>query len=327
MYVRLLPISTPGRVWRAGIEKGLREPRPGRFALPWSLVRLGLGVAVAAGIAVLTFSDNKWTAPVAAEPYPVVEAGDVTIMSIGGDDCMCLVAADPPVARIEEHDLATSEDVLVLNLEEHPDSRTVAEQRCEQGAADDVHPAGQLGTPAVSAGGRERIMSPNKLKRYAILGMVALVALAAEPTPTTPRTAFEPDNDKMALSEVKVCVIVLLATDQNEPVDDRVACIARRVRETYPKLIGFKVHKMMSQMVPVGSHATFDLIDDQKFGVSVDPGANPSDHVQIKIEPPSLGAITYETPCGKFMPIVTPYQTADGRVLILAVRVQPCQCK
>jgi hypothetical protein len=37
-----------------------------------------------------------------------------------------------------------------------------------------------------------------------------------------------------------------------------------------------------------------------------------------------MGEITYSTPCGKFLPIMTEYVTKNGQVMILAVRVQPC---
>jgi hypothetical protein len=158
----------------------------------------------------------------------------------------------------------------------------------------------------------------NKLMRYAVLGLVALVALiAAEPPP----------REEVKQPEIKVCVIALLATDRNEQIDERVSCIAKAVKRMDPKLTGFQVHKMMSQTVAVGGRACFNVIADQTVGVTIDQGADADNRVQMKIEPPLLGEITYETCCGKFLPIVTRYRTADGQQLIIAVRVQPCQCK
>ena len=47
----------------------------------------------------------------------------------------------------------------------------------------------------------------------------------------------------------------------------------------------------------------------------------------MKIEPPLLGEITYETCCGKFLPVITRYRTKDNQLLIIAVRVQMCEGK
>lgn len=130
----LLPDYAAWSAVRAGIEKGL-HPQPARPTAPSRLKsRFVLAVVAAAVLAVVFLSKGHWSETVAAEePYPVVEAQDVVIMSIGGDDCACLIGAQPPVGRIDERDLARADDVLVLNLEEHED-RSVAEQRSEAGA-------------------------------------------------------------------------------------------------------------------------------------------------------------------------------------------------
>ena len=47
--------------------------------------------------------------------------------------------------------------------------------------------------------------------------------------------------------------------------------------------------------------------------------------VSLSILAPSMGEIEYQTVCGKFLPIVTRYQTKSKERLILAVRVQPCR--
>jgi hypothetical protein len=172
-------------------------------------------------------------------------------------------------------------------------------------------------------------MSPCKLLRYAMLGVVALIALVAAeptPTPTPPARADAPPPEVRAPNEVKISVLAILATDQCNKIDDRVACIAREVQKIDPKLTGFQVHKMMCRSIPIGETVPFELIDGQTVGVTVDHGCNPEERIQMKIEPPLLGEITYETCCGKFMPIITRYRTADNQLLIIAVRVQPCKC-
>ena len=149
-----------------------------------------------------------------------------------------------------------------------------------------------------------------------MLGLVALVALAAEPTaPPAPAP------------EVKVCVLAILATDQNDKVDKRVECIAKEVQKIDPKLTGFQVHKLMCQPVALGGKLTFTVIEDQSVVVTVDRAVLKEGGFQLKVEPPTLGEITYETCCGKFLPVVTRYQTKDKQLLIIAVRVQTCQDK
>jgi hypothetical protein len=160
-------------------------------------------------------------------------------------------------------------------------------------------------------------MSPHKLLRYLMLGAVALVVLAAEPT--APPQPPPP--------EVKICVLAILATDKNDTIDKRVECIAREVQKVDPKLTGFQVHKMMSKSVALGGKVDFNVIDDEIVGVAVDHGLDKDSRVQVKVEPPTLGEITYETCCGKFLPLITRYQTKDKQLLIIAVRVQTCQGK
>jgi hypothetical protein len=165
-----------------------------------------------------------------------------------------------------------------------------------------------------------------------MLGVVALIALAAAGPTAPPRAAEAPPQAEAPPPEVrpsdqvKITVLAILATDQNEKIDKCASCIAREVQKDNGKLTGFKVHQMMCQSIPVGGAMTFKLIDDQSVGVTVDRGAFPDDRVVMRIEPPGLGTITYETCCNKFLPVVTRYRTADNQVLIIAVRVQPCKC-
>jgi hypothetical protein len=116
------------------IEARLRErPRgDGRDTRsPRRFPRYGLAVAAAAVLALVFLGKGQTPAPAEEEPYPVIDADDVVIMSISGDDCACLVAAQPPVTRIDDGDLATRDDVLVLNLEPHKDDGAVADLRVD----------------------------------------------------------------------------------------------------------------------------------------------------------------------------------------------------
>jgi hypothetical protein len=124
--------------------------------------------------------------------------------------------------------------------------------------------------------------------------------------------------------EVRVTVLAILATDQNKRVDPKLQCIARQVQEANERLTGFRPARMSCKSVPLNGVETFDLVGDKQVSVTVLKPADKNNRVQIKIAPPELKEITYTTVCGKFFPLVTPYQTANGETLIIAVRVQPC---
>jgi hypothetical protein len=155
-------------------------------------------------------------------------------------------------------------------------------------------------------------MSPDAV-RHLGAGFVVLTLLAAAPP-----KAEEKET-------VQVSVIAILATERDDKIDPKLECIAREVRKTHKKLTGFQLAGTMSRKpLAVGDRDTFDLIADQKVGVTVKRSADEKDRVQVKVAPPQMGEITYDTCCGKFLPIVTPYRTKNKDWLIIAVRVQPC---
>jgi hypothetical protein len=135
------------------------------------------------------------------------------------------------------------------------------------------------------------------------------------------------EGKPLAPGEVRVSVVAILASEENDRVDPRLECIAREVRKLHPNLKGFRLAKMTCKAVPVRGTETFELVVDQTAAVTVLKTADKDDRVQLKVTPPTLGEITYTTTCGKFFPLVTHYQTKNGEWLILAVRVQPCHAK
>lgn len=156
-----------------------------------------------------------------------------------------------------------------------------------------------------------------------VLSLALLAALSADPAP--------------ADGPVKVSVLSILASDTpSKVVDAKIESIAREVKKANPKLKGFRLAKVTCKSLPVGAKETFELADGQTAVVTIDrwtskgkpkvkeSGKDKEERVQLKIIPPSLGEITYTSACGKFLPIVTRYRTADKELLILAVRVQHC---
>jgi hypothetical protein len=128
---------------------------------------------------------------------------------------------------------------------------------------------------------------------------------------------------------VKVSVVAILASEQpTKEEDPRLTCVAREIRKMDKNLVGFRMGKINCKSLPVGSdYQAFDLVGDQKVLVKVEQGANRDGWVELKIKPPMLGEINYRTVCGKFLPIITRYRTAQNELLILAIRVQPCPGK
>jgi hypothetical protein len=127
--------------------------------------------------------------------------------------------------------------------------------------------------------------------------------------------------------DVKVSVVAILATDRNDKVGKGLECVAKEVRKKDEKLTGVRLGNMTCKSIAVGAKAKFDLVEGQTATVTVDHGADQKNRVQLKVKAPKLGEITYDTCCGKFLPIMTPYKTKDGEVLFVLVRVQPCNEK
>jgi hypothetical protein len=165
-------------------------------------------------------------------------------------------------------------------------------------------------------------MSPGAI-RHLCAGFVILVLVAAAPPASRERP--QPEDDK---ETVQVSVIAILATERDDKIDPKLTCIAREVRKTQKKLTGFQLAGTMSRKsLTVGAREVFELIGDQKVAVTVKESADEKNRVQVKVAPPKMGEITYDTCCGKFLPIITPVQTKNGDLLIIAVRVQPCHGK
>jgi hypothetical protein len=126
--------------------------------------------------------------------------------------------------------------------------------------------------------------------------------------------------------EVKVTLVVILATDQNSDVARELKSIAREVQKTYPHLTGFRLGEITSKTLTVGKKEKFALVDDEVATVLVRHAADSKNRVGLTVKAPLQGEIQYLTCCGKFLPIVTRCLTkADKERLILAIRVQPCK--
>lgn len=126
---------------------------------------------------------------------------------------------------------------------------------------------------------------------------------------------------------VKVTVVVVLASTENSGVDPKLVELAKEVQKRDDKLKGFKLVSSEAKSVPVGDATMFKLVDKQELKVKVEKPKDDNGRVSLTIKPPELGEVTYACSCEKFFPVVTPYKTKTGEVLIVAVMAKPCVAK
>jgi hypothetical protein len=123
---------------------------------------------------------------------------------------------------------------------------------------------------------------------------------------------------------VKVTVVIVLATTENETIDPKLTELAKEVQKRDPKLTGFKLKASEVKSIPVGESDSFDLVERQELKVKVERPKDANGRVSLSIKPPGLDNTTYGCTCDKFFPVVTPYKTKSGEVLIIAVMAKPC---
>src|SRR5688500_12077318 len=129
------------------------------------------------------------------------------------------------------------------------------------------------------------------------------------------------DNDP-----VRVTVVVVLASETHEKIDKALVDLARQVQKRAPelKLTGFTVFATEAKSIPVGDSTSFALAEKQQLKVTVTRQKDAGGKIALTIKPPQLENITYGCACDKFFPVVTPYRTKSGEVLIVAVMAKPC---
>jgi hypothetical protein len=182
-----------------------------------------------------------------------------------------------------------------------------------------------------------------------LLGPLAALAVLAGPAAAQPG------------KKIKVTVVVILASERSDFVDPRLKCIGDEVRKQNPSLRGFTLYSMACRSVAADEKVALPLVEGVTADVVVHCCADQNKRVTLAVTPPLQGEILYRTVCGKFLPIITRFQTqeyippavlaevisallpgrpagppvaaallVEGRTrdrLILAFRVQPCQGK
>ena len=140
-------------------------------------------------------------------------------------------------------------------------------------------------------------------------------------------TALSVATSARACDEVKVSIIVILATDQNNNIDKKLTNIAEEIQKRNPKLTGFTSPKEICKPIGINSVEKFELVEKQILTITVEQAADKDNKNLLRVSAPTLGEIYYSTTCGKFLPVITEYKTKNGEILIIAIRVQPCHPK
>ena len=124
---------------------------------------------------------------------------------------------------------------------------------------------------------------------------------------------------------VKVTLVVILASETGNKIDPRLKAIAAEVQKLHPHLKSFTLKQMESKSLKYSEKVSLPAVEDKKVDMVIKHGADKDNRVGIAVTAPSMGEIEYRSVCGKFLPIVTRYQTKSKELLILAIRVQPCR--
>ena len=146
------------------------------------------------------------------------------------------------------------------------------------------------------------------------LAFVALFAGLAQACPC------HDENDP-----VKVTLVVILASEEGNTIDPRLKDIAAEVRKLNPNLKSFTLKHMENKSLKPGEKVSLKGVENKTVDLVIKHGADKDNRVSLAVVAPSMGEIEYQTVCGKFLPIVTRFQTKNRERLILAIRVQPCR--
>jgi hypothetical protein len=132
--------------------------------------------------------------------------------------------------------------------------------------------------------------------------------------------------DPPAEKKIKISLVVVMASERGDVVQEELKCLAEAVRRKYPTLKSFRIESMKCLDVAENERVTFPLPENQKAVFVVHCACDHKKKVCLAATATTLGEIEYGTVCGKFLPIVTRYYTRDNERIVLAVRVQPCPC-
>lgn len=121
--------------------------------------------------------------------------------------------------------------------------------------------------------------------------------------------------------KLKVTLVSILASEEGSSVDRRLEQIAEEVQRRFPQLKSFKIQSLTTRELAVRERSPFELIDGKVAEVMIKHGVD-GDRVSVAVTAPGQKEVVYRTVCGKFVPIMSEYQTPGRERLILALRVE-----
>ena len=128
--------------------------------------------------------------------------------------------------------------------------------------------------------------------------------------------------------DVKVTVVLILATEKDDGIDCELKEIAKCIQQKHPQLKSFRLEELSRKYISIGKTETFPLVEKQVMTVAIRHAADDKGQVAISIRPPlAENNVNYTTCCSKYLPIVTKYRTKDNEQLILAISIGCCKPK
>jgi len=126
---------------------------------------------------------------------------------------------------------------------------------------------------------------------------------------------------------VKVTLVVILASDQGTTIDKRLKGVAVEVQKLHPHLTSFTFKSQEVRSLKPNEKVSLLCVEKKNVDLLIKHGADKDNRVSLAVKPPMMSELEYQTVCGKFLPIVTPYKTKKKETLILAISVEPCKNK
>ena len=99
----------------------------------------------------------------------------------------------------------------------------------------------------------------------------------------------------------------------------------REVQKIEPRLTGFRLARSSCKTLEPGISYRFLLVDEKVAYISIQQATDKEDRVSLMVKPPGMGEIVYTSACGKYLPIMTPYETKDKDRLFIAIMVKSCK--
>ena len=140
-------------------------------------------------------------------------------------------------------------------------------------------------------------------------------------------TAHAADPEKEKKAPIRVTVVVVRATTENNVVDVKLTTLAKAVQARDASLVGFKLDSVLQKSIPVGDAHTFDLLEQQTLKVTIDEPKDKNGRVGMTVTASTGESVSYTCVCDRFFPLMIKHRTKGGEQVIVAVGAKPCTGK